>query len=53
LKVSAGFTEEDQRYDGSPVLADQTKQIVDHWRGGVIASIAALAIGSRARLRET
>jgi len=41
LKTSAGFTEEDQRYLrlAGEVLADQTKQIVNHWRGGIIATI--------------
>ncbi len=49
LKTSAGFTEEDQRYlqlEGE-VLAGQTKQIVDHWRSGIIASIPNLARHSR------
>ncbi len=45
LKISAGFTNEDQRYRrlAGGVLADQTKQIVDHWRRGIIASIPNLA----------
>ena len=49
LKISAGFTEEDERYLrlAGEVLADQTKQIVDHWRGGIIASIPNLARHSR------
>jgi Protoglobin len=49
LKVSAGFTEEDQRYLrlAGEVLADQTKQIVEHWRSGIIASIPNLARHSR------
>ncbi len=44
LKISAGFTEEDQRYLrlAGEVLADQTKQIVDHWRSGIITSIPHL-----------
>lgn len=45
LKISAGFTEEDEHYlrlAGS-VLADQTEQIVRHWRNGIIASIPSLA----------
>ena len=48
LKVSAGFTEEDQRYLrlAGEVLADQTKQIVDHWRG-IIGGIPNLARHSR------
>ncbi len=49
LKVSAGFTEEDHRYLrlAGEVLADQTKQIVDHWRSGIIANIPDLARHSR------
>ena len=49
LKTSAGFTEEDQRYLqlAGEVLAGQTKQIVDHWRSGIIASIPNLARHSR------
>jgi hypothetical protein len=49
LKVIAGFTEEDWRYLrlAGEVLADQTKQIVDHWRSGIIASIPHLARHSR------
>jgi hypothetical protein len=49
LKICAGFTEEDQRYLrlAGEVLADQTKQIVDHWRSGIIASIPNLAKHSR------
>ena len=49
LKVSVGFTEEDQRYlqQAGDVLADQTRQIVDHWRSGIIASIPNLARHSR------
>ncbi len=51
LKISVGFTEEDQRYLrlAGEVLADQTKQIVDHWRNGIIASIPNLARHSRTR----
>ena len=39
LKVSCGFEPEDEHYLqlAGPVLADQTKAIVDHWRSGVIA----------------
>lgn len=50
LKVSAGFTDEDQRYLrlAGEVLQDQTKQIVDHWRNGIIAGIPNLARHSRA-----
>ncbi len=49
LKVSGGFTEEDERYLrlALAVLADQTKQIVDHWRSGIIAGIPNLAAHSR------
>jgi hypothetical protein len=49
LKVSAGFTEEDQRYLrlAGEVLADQTLQIVRHWRSGIIANIPNLARHSR------
>ena len=45
LKISAGFTNEDRRYRrlAGGVLADQTKQIVDHWRRAIIASIPNLA----------
>jgi hypothetical protein len=49
LKASAGFTEEDERYLqlAGKVLADQTKQIVEHWRAGIIAGIPNLARHSR------
>ena len=49
LKTSAGFTEEDQRYLqlAGEVLTGQTKQIVDHWRSGIIANIPNLARHSR------
>ena len=49
LKISAGFTEEDQRYLrlAGEVLADQTRQIVEHWRSGIIAGIPNLARHSR------
>jgi hypothetical protein len=49
LKISAGFTEEDQLYLrlAGEVLADQTEQIVNHWRSGIIASIPHLARHSR------
>lgn len=51
LKVSVGFTDEDQRYLrlAGEVLADQTKQIVEHWRSGIIAGIPNLARHSRSR----
>jgi hypothetical protein len=49
LKISVGFTEEDQRHlqQAGAVLADQTKQIVEHWRSGIIAGIPNLARHSR------
>ena len=49
LKVSAGFTEEDRRYLqlAGTVLEDQTRQIVEHWRSGIIAGIPNLARHSR------
>ena len=49
LKTSAGFTEETQRYLrlAGEVLADQTAQIVNHWRSRIIASIPHLARHSR------
>ena len=49
LKISAGFTEDDQHYLrlAGEVLGDQTQQIVDHWRSGIIASIPNLARHSR------
>jgi len=49
LQTSAGFTDEDRRFLrlAGAVLADQTKQIVEHWRAGIIASIPHLARHSR------
>src|SRR5271156_1232471 len=49
LKASVGFTDEDQRYLhlAGEVLADQTRQIVTHWRSGIIAGIPNLARHSR------
>jgi hypothetical protein len=49
LKTSAGITEEYQRYLqlAGEVLADQTRQIVEHWRSGIIAGIPNLARHSR------
>jgi len=49
LKISAGFTAEDERNLrlAGEVLTGQTKQIVDHWRSGIIASIPDLARHSR------
>ena len=45
LKVSVGFTNEDQRYlkMAGEVLQDQTRAVVLHWRSGLIASIPNLA----------
>jgi hypothetical protein len=49
LKITAGFTAEDERFLhlAGEVLAGQTKQIVAHWRSGIIASIPNLARHSR------
>src|ERR1700678_4070162 len=49
LKITAGFAAEDERYLrlAGEVLAGQTKQIVDHWRSGIIAGIPNLARHSR------
>jgi hypothetical protein len=49
LKNTVGFTEEDERFlrVAGEVLGDQTKQIVEHWRSGIIASIPNLARHSR------
>jgi hypothetical protein len=49
LKASVGFTEQDQQYLrlAGEVLADQTKQIVEHWRSRIIAGIPNLARHSR------
>lgn len=49
MKISAGFTGDDERYLrlAGEVLGDQTKQIVEHWRSGIIASIPHLAQHSR------
>ena len=49
LKVSVGFTPEDEHYlrKAGGVLEGQTKQIVVHWRSGIIASIPNLAQHSR------
>ena len=49
LKTSAGFTEEDQRYLrlAGEVLEDQARQVVEHWRSRIIASIPNLARHSR------
>jgi hypothetical protein len=49
LKTSAGFTDEDESHLrlAGKVLADQTEQIVHHWRSEIIASIPNLARHSR------
>lgn len=49
LKISAGFTVEDEHFLrlAGAGLAIQTKQIVDHWRSGIIAGIPHLARHSR------
>jgi hypothetical protein len=49
LKISAGFAEEDQRYLrlAGEILADQTKQLIDHWRNRIIAGIPNLARHTR------
>jgi len=49
LKITAGFTEEDQRYlrMAGEVLVDQAARIVEHWRSGIIAGIPHLARHSR------
>jgi hypothetical protein len=49
LKVSAGFTAEDERFlrMAGGVLTGQTMQIVGHWRSGIIAGIPNLARHSR------
>jgi len=49
LKISAGFTAEDERYLrlAGEVLSVQTRQIVEHWRSEIIAGIPHLARHSR------
>lgn len=49
LKISVGFTPEDQQHllMAGEVLADQTRQIVEHWRSGIIAGIPNLSRHSR------
>ena len=49
LKITAGFTEETERYlrMAGEVLSDKTKEIVERWRSGIIASIPHLARHSR------
>ena len=45
LKTTVGFTQEDERYLllAGEVLASQTKEIVQHWRSGIIVNIPNLA----------
>lgn len=49
LKASVGMTVEDEQYLrlAGQVLADQTAQVVEHWRGRIIGSIPHLARHSR------
>ena len=49
LKVSVGFTSENQRYLqlAGEVLGDQTKRVVQRWRSEIIAGIPNLARHSR------
>jgi hypothetical protein len=49
LKISAGFTDQDQNFLqlAGEVLANQTDKIVAHWRAGIIAGIPNLARHSR------
>ena len=49
LKTSVGWTAEDEHYLrlAGEVLADQTEQVVLHWRSGIIASIPNLARHSK------
>jgi len=49
LKISVGWTEEDERYRhmAGEVLSDQTKPLVNHWRREIIGSIPNLIRHSR------
>lgn len=49
LKVSVGFTSENQRYLqlAGEVLSDQTRRVVERWRSEIIAGIPNLARHSR------
>jgi hypothetical protein len=49
LKISVGWTEEDERYRhmAGEALSGQTKPLVGHWRRGIIASIPNLVRHSR------
>ncbi len=54
LKTTVGFTDEDHRFLrlAGEVLADQSEQIVNHWRNTIIASIPNLARHSRSAAGE-
>ena len=49
LKVSVGWTDQDDQYRhmAGEVLSGQTRQLVDHWRRGIIAGIPNLSRHSR------
>lgn len=49
LKISVGLTSEDEQHlrRAGAVLEGQTRQIVEHWRSGIIAGIPHLARHSR------
>jgi len=49
LKISVGWTEEDERYRhmAGEVLLEQTKALVDHWRREIIGNIPNLIRHSR------
>ena len=49
MKIRVGLTEEDVQYLrlAGAVPADRTRQIVEHWRSGIIAHIPHLAKHSR------
>jgi Protoglobin len=49
LKISAGFTAEDERYLrlAGEVLADQARHVVEHWRVKIIGAIPNLIRHSR------
>jgi len=51
LKASVGMTSEDEQYLrlAGQVLADQTAQVVEHWRGRIIGGIPHLSRHSRTR----
>ena len=49
LKTTVGFTADDENFLklAGEVLADQTEQVVSHWRSNIIAGIPHLARHSR------